>query len=63
MNCDSSIVLQVLVFFTTAKLTQLYAELCNAAGIPTLEIHSRKSQSHRYEFGCCIMSCMLTATP
>lgn len=38
---------KVLVFFTTAKLTQLYAELCNATGIPVLEIHSRKSQSHR----------------
>ena len=40
--------MQVLVFFTTAKLTQMYAEVCNAAGIPVLEIHSRKSQSHRY---------------
>ncbi|KAL3162374.1 hypothetical protein ABBQ32_010052 [Trebouxia sp. C0010 RCD-2024] len=38
---------KVLVFFTTAKLTQMYAEVCNAAGIPVLEIHSRKSQSHR----------------
>lgn len=38
---------KVLVFFTTAKLTQMFAELCNAAGIPTLEIHSRKSQAHR----------------
>lgn len=36
------------MFFTTAKLTQMYAEVCNAAGIPVLEIHSRKSQSHRY---------------
>lgn len=41
-------VVQVLVFFTTAKLTQMYAEVCNAAGIPVLEIHSRKSQAHRY---------------
>lgn len=40
-------VVQVLVFFTTAKLTQMFAELCNATGIPVLEIHSRKSQSHR----------------
>lgn len=40
-------VLQVLVFCTTARLTQLYAQLCEAIGMPVLEIHSRKSQSHR----------------
>ena len=42
------VIMQVLVFFTTAKLTQMYAEMCNAAGIPVLEIHSRKTQAHRY---------------
>ena len=39
---------KVLVFFTTARLTQMYAEMCNHAGIPVLEIHSRKFQAHRY---------------
>ena len=38
---------QVLVFFTTANLTALHAELFNAMQIPVLEIHSRKSQSAR----------------
>jgi hypothetical protein len=35
---------KVIAFFPTARLTQYMAELCNAAGIPALEIHSRKSQ-------------------
>ena len=48
---------KVIAFFTTARLTQFYAELClELARDPTcaflrqtkiLEIHSRKSQSHR----------------
>lgn len=38
---------KVIVFFTTARLTQFYAELFQASGISVLEIHSRKSQSHR----------------
>ena len=35
---------KVIVFFTTARLTGYFAELMNALGIATLEIHSRKSQ-------------------
>ncbi|GAB4823172.1 hypothetical protein N2152v2_010218 [Parachlorella kessleri] len=38
---------KVIAFFPTARLTQYMAELTNAAGIPALEIHSRKSQSAR----------------
>jgi ATP-dependent RNA helicase MSS116 len=38
---------KVMVFFTTARLTQLFAELMAALGCPVLEIHSRKSQKHR----------------
>ena len=38
---------KVIAFFTTARLTQFMAALANAAGIPVLEIHSRKSQSAR----------------
>ncbi|CAM9988059.1 unnamed protein product, partial [Ectocarpus sp. 13 AM-2016] len=38
---------KIIVFFTTARLTQFYAELCNLMGFPVLEIHSRKSQGHR----------------
>ena len=38
---------KIMVFFTTARLTQFYAELFNAMGIETLEMHSRKSQSQR----------------
>jgi superfamily II DNA/RNA helicase len=38
---------QVIAFFTTARQTQYMAELMNAAGVPTLEIHSRKSQAQR----------------
>eukprot|EP00667_Euglena_gracilis_P006073 EG_transcript_6122 len=38
---------KVLVFFTTARLTQCMAELFNLMGVPVLEIHSRKSQGHR----------------
>jgi superfamily II DNA/RNA helicase len=35
---------KIIVFFTTARLTQFYAELCNLMGFTVLEIHSRKSQ-------------------
>ena len=35
---------KVIVFFTTARLTQYMASLVAAAGMPVLEIHSRKSQ-------------------
>jgi|EP00505_MAST-04D_sp_SCG-Rhode-Island_P000616 ATP-dependent RNA helicase MSS116, mitochondrial len=38
---------KIIVFFVTARLTQLNAELFNLLGIPVLEIHSRKSQSAR----------------
>jgi ATP-dependent RNA helicase MSS116 len=38
---------KIIVFFTTARQTQLYAELFNALGIRTLEIHSRQSQGAR----------------
>jgi hypothetical protein len=38
---------KVIAFFTTARLTQYYAELMNATGIPVMEIHSRKSQAQR----------------
>jgi ATP-dependent RNA helicase MSS116 len=38
---------KVIVFFPTARQTQLGAELLNAMGVPALEIHSRKSQSKR----------------
>jgi len=38
---------KVVVFFTTARLTQFYAELFNLLGEPVLEIHSRLSQSRR----------------
>jgi len=38
---------KIMVFFTTARLTQLYSELFNQAKVPVLEIHSRKSQAHR----------------
>lgn len=38
---------KVLVFATTARQTQLMAELFQNLGIDVLEIHSRKSQSYR----------------
>ena len=38
---------KVIVFFTTARLTQMYAELFQAMGLAVLEIHSRRSQSQR----------------
>ena len=37
----------MIVFFTTARLTQMYAELFQAMGLAVLEIHSRRSQSQR----------------
>lgn len=38
---------KIIVFFTTARLTQFFAEVFNHMGKPVLEIHSRKSQGHR----------------
>ena len=38
---------KVLVFFPTARLAGFGTALFRAAGLPPLEIHSRKSQSHR----------------
>ena len=38
-----------MVFFTTARLTGMYAELFDKMGMPVLELHSRKSQPQRWE--------------
>jgi ATP-dependent RNA helicase MSS116 len=38
---------KIMVFFITARQTQLMAELFEQLGIQVLEVHSRKSQSHR----------------
>ena len=38
---------KIIVFFATARQTQFAAEALNALGLPSLEIHSRKSQSKR----------------
>lgn len=38
---------KVLVFFNTARVTSFMAQIFNIAGINTLELHSRKSQSQR----------------
>jgi len=38
---------KIMVFFVAARVTQLYAEMFNAAGVEVHEIHSRKSQAHR----------------
>ena len=38
---------KIIVFFVTARLTQLNAEVFNLMGYNVLEIHSRKSQSYR----------------
>jgi len=38
---------KIMVFFVAARVTQLYAEMFNAAGMQVHEIHSRKSQPHR----------------
>lgn len=38
---------KVMVFFITARQTQLMAELFEQLGVSVLEVHSRKSQSHR----------------
>ena len=38
---------KLVVFFVTARLTQLYAEAFALAGMPVLEMHSRRSQSQR----------------
>ena len=49
---------KVVVFFTTARLTQFYAELFAAMGVSVLEMHSRKSQSQRTKVfnSCCLHS-------
>jgi len=39
---------QVMVFFTTARLTGLFAEIFLKMGLPILELHSKKSQPVRY---------------
>jgi ATP-dependent RNA helicase MSS116 len=38
---------KVIVFFTTARLVQLFSEVFNSAGFSVLEMHSRKTQAHR----------------
>ncbi len=38
---------QVIVFFPTARMTQLYSETFQKMGMPILEMHSRKSQAVR----------------
>lgn len=38
---------KVIVFFTTARLASFSSRLFNAAGCPTMELHSRMSQSKR----------------
>lgn len=38
---------KIMVFFTTARATQLYSELFGQAGVQVYEVHSRKSQAHR----------------
>lgn len=38
---------KIIMFFATARQTGYYASVLNAIGLPTLEIHSRKSQGHR----------------
>eukprot|EP01116_Phalansterium_solitarium_P021289 TRINITY_DN6559_c0_g1_i1.p1 TRINITY_DN6559_c0_g1~~TRINITY_DN6559_c0_g1_i1.p1 ORF type:complete len:662 (-),score=187.74 TRINITY_DN6559_c0_g1_i1:493-2382(-) len=38
---------KIIIFCVTARITQFMAELFEAAGMPVLEIHSRKSQSQR----------------
>ena len=40
---------QVIAFFTTARQTQVAAELFNAMKLPTKEIHSRISQGARLD--------------
>lgn len=38
---------KLVVFFVTARLTQLYSEAFGVLGMPVLEMHSRRSQSQR----------------
>lgn len=38
---------KIMVFFVAARVTQLYSEMFNEAGMKVHEIHSRKSQGHR----------------
>ncbi len=44
VSCVCVCVAQIIVFFPTARQTQVYAETFSAAGMNILEIHSRKSQ-------------------
>ena len=36
-----------MIFFVSARMTGFMAELCDKAGLPVCEMHSRKSQSYR----------------
>lgn len=47
MECMKVPDYKIIVFFTTARLTQFCSELFERMGRPVLEIHSRKSQMHR----------------
>eukprot|EP00440_Ansanella_granifera_P059076 gb/GFBE01064034.1/.p1 GENE.gb/GFBE01064034.1/~~gb/GFBE01064034.1/.p1 ORF type:complete len:671 (+),score=115.87 gb/GFBE01064034.1/:1-2013(+) len=38
---------KIIVFFTTAKVTQYFAEVFRRAGLDIFELHSKKSQSYR----------------
>jgi len=38
---------KIMVFFPTARVTSLWAQVCNAAGLRVGELHSRKSQAAR----------------
>jgi ATP-dependent RNA helicase MSS116 len=38
---------KIVVFFATARQTGYYAKVLNSVGLSILEMHSRKSQSHR----------------
>eukprot|EP00932_Pfiesteria_piscicida_P003624 SRR837773.13529.p1 GENE.SRR837773.13529~~SRR837773.13529.p1 ORF type:complete len:357 (+),score=120.26 SRR837773.13529:132-1073(+) len=38
---------KIMVFFTTARQTQMYSEVFQASKVPVHEVHSRKSQAHR----------------
>merc|ERR1712232_56536 len=38
---------KIMVFFVAARVTQLYSEMFNGAGVRVHEIHSRKSRPHR----------------
>lgn len=54
---------QVIVFFTTARLTQYMAALMAAAGLPVLEIHSRKSQVREAGAPARVVALLAAAAP